>query len=267
MRRQRVTVRPQVRSRRARQRAAALTVLALGVLAALVVKRLGSELDWTLLKGRLLPAPSAVAGAPDALAPRLESFLKTEAAGLSARQAADALLERFPCLSSARPRRDWLSRAARVEVSLRRPIAALESSGKSAGYLSEDGVVFAAPADVFSLAAPVVEPGAASPDELKRLAVFLPLALRPGELMSPLARMRFVSPQDGWEARLEDGTPLLWGALKWTPEKLERLREVVLDARARDGEQKVKAMTADLRYFEDGKILLRPTVVKALPGR
>ena len=65
--------------------------------------------------------------------------------------------------------------------------------------------------------------------------------------------MRFISSQEGWRATLEDGTSVQWGALNWTGEKLSRLREVMEDARGRGLER----VSADLRYFEDGKILLR----------
>ncbi|TPW19960.1 MAG: hypothetical protein FD126_2166, partial [Elusimicrobia bacterium] len=58
----------------------------------------------------------------------------------------------------------------------------------------------------------------------------------------------------GWTVTLEDGTTLAWGGLDWTEEKLRRLREVLADAAGRVP----KGFTADLRYFEDGRILVRP---------
>ncbi len=251
MRRVRVAMRPKVRSQRARRRAAVLAVLFLGALAAVTARKLARDFSIGRMKDELMPAATTVVGAPDALKAPIEDFLR-------AGRTTGELLQKFPCLASARLRRDLFSRTARFEVTPRSAIAAVEKSGRAAGYLSEDGVVFEAPAEVYEVAAPVVDPRDASQDELKRLAAFLPLAARADELPAPLARMTFVSAQDGWSARLADGTVLLWGSLSFAPQKFARLREVILDAKARDGEPRLKAMEADLRYFEDGKILLRP---------
>jgi hypothetical protein len=251
MRRVRVSMRPKVRGQRARRRAAAVAVLGLGLLAAVTVRKVARDMTPSQMKDKLVPAAASVAGAPDGLRAPIEEFLRS-------RRTPDELLKQFPCLASARVRRDFFSRAARFEVTPRSAIASVQKGGRPAGFFSDDGVVFEAPAGVYEVAAPVVEPRDASADELKRLAVFLPLATRADELPAPLSRMRFISAQDGWSAELADGTVLLWGSLSFAPQKFARLREVILDAKARDGEQKLKTMEADLRYFEDGKILLRP---------
>jgi hypothetical protein len=47
-----------------------------------------------------------------------------------------------------------------------------------------------------------------------------------------------------------------WGRLDWTREKLARLAEAVADARRREP----GAFSADLRWFEDGKVLLKAAV-------
>ena len=57
---------------------------------------------------------------------------------------------------------------------------------------------------------------------------------------------------------LADGTKVLWGRLEWTREKLSRLSEAVADARSKEP----GAFSADLRWFEDGKVLLTPAAVQ-----
>lgn len=113
--------------------------------------------------------------------------------------------------------------------------------------LSEDGLIFESRG--FAGVVPDVEADVAKApqDERRALGVFL--------METPVAvsRMRFVSAEDGWEALLADGTKVLWGGLQFTREKAERLRQALDDARA----QQAGEFTADLRYFEDGRILLR----------
>jgi hypothetical protein len=45
-----------------------------------------------------------------------------------------------------------------------------------------------------------------------------------------------------------------WGRLEFTAEKLSRLAEALADAKRRED----VPYSADLRWFEDGKVLLRP---------
>lgn len=139
---------------------------------------------------------------------------------------------------------------------MRSAIAPATINGKDAGFLSEDNVLFAAPRGLYEAAAPLVEAAGAGPDDLKTAVILVRVAARPGALPAGLQALRFVSAQDGWEARLSDGTTVLWGDGRWTAEKLERLKEALSDARLQSGP--AARFTADLRYFEDGKVLLRP---------
>lgn len=113
--------------------------------------------------------------------------------------------------------------------------------------LAEDGAVFERAG--FAGVVPDVEADVAKApeDERRALGAFL------SETPVAVSRMRFVSAEDGWEALLADGTKVLWGGLRFTREKAERLRQALDDARAKQEGQ----FTADLRYFEDGRILLR----------
>jgi cell division septal protein FtsQ len=205
------------------------------------------------LKDSLAPSLSSVQveGAPQVLGGRLQDFL--EKSHGSAEQRAQALAREFPCLRSVRVRRDWLKGSARFQVEGRRAVAVVPVKGRAAAYLDDEGVVFPAPEGIYSGLAVSIEPGRAEQARLKELAGYLRSVSRPDVLPSPLRRMSFVSEQEGWEAILEDGTRVLWGELDWTEEKLSRLRDVLRDARTRFG----GVLTADLRYFEDGKVLLR----------
>lgn len=169
---------------------------------------------------------------------------------------AKELESRFPCLLRVKPVRLWRRREVRFEALLRRP-AGLVDPGSEAGplFLGERGTVFRAPDGVFE------EEGLARVDlsvmpaagELGRLGRLLRAAKEPDALPSPMARMTFSPESDGWSAELEDGTRLQWGRLRWTGKKLRRLREVLADAAPRfEG-----GLTADLRHFEDGKILVK----------
>lgn len=145
-----------------------------------------------------------------------------------------------------------------LSVSLRRPVAVLPAAaggpaGDSARFLAADGAVFEAPAGVFSVEdLPRVDPGETGAGDLDKLVLFLNAA--GGEaLPARLVRMEASRDGGGWTGTLDDGTRLLWGRLRWTEEKLRRLRAVLADARPRfEG-----ALTADLRHFEDGKIFVR----------
>lgn len=211
----------------------------LGALAAAAVRQ--AALSWNGLPS--LTMSSAVEGAPEPLAAELDAWL-------AARPGADAKAVQgaFPCLASARWRRQWLQRRRVLSVSLRAPVAAA-----AGGYLSDDGVLFSAPAGLFEVPAVYVDPTGASAAERKAVAAFIEAAPAVG-LPAPVARMRFLSSEDGWEARLADGTEVLWGTLDWTREKADRLKQVL----AQSQEAGQAGWTADLRYFEDGRILMRP---------
>lgn len=254
-RRQRVVLRPKVRSQRLQQRAALAAILALGAGAFFSLRHAAQALpSWAGVKGRLSPGIESVSvdGAPEALTAELAAFLK-DAPGAPA-QRAEALRQKWPCLKSVAATRDWLNKSARFTVELHAGVARAELKGRPAGFLSDTGEVFAADAAFYPEARVVVEAGSADRAQLERLAGTLRAVGRSRSLPSPLAVMRFVSAQDGWEARLDDGTTVLWGELSWTEEKLVRLREVLADAR----ERFAGTLTADLRYFEDGKVLLTP---------
>jgi hypothetical protein len=135
--------------------------------------------------------------------------------------------------------------AAEAETAPKPPKAVARLSG--GGLLSEDGIVFESKGFPGLLPDVEADVSKASVEERRALGVFL------AETPVAVARMKYVSAEDGWEALLSDGTKVLWGGLQFTREKAERLRQALDDARAKQE----GGFTADLRYFEDGRILLR----------
>lgn len=250
-----VALRPKLRRRRLRQCAVWAMLLMLGAGAFLTMRHFKAVLPSLAVgwEEKFSPRLSSISveGVPEALRERLHAFL--EATRGSAEQRARALAKAFPCLARVKVRRDWMEGTVRFEIVARRAVASVVAQGRVPTFLDEEGVVFTAPEGVYAAAAISVEPGSADSRRLKELPDCLRSVSRPGALPSALRRMRFVSEEQGWEAVLEDGTRVLWGGLGWTQEKLARLNEVLQDARARyEG-----VLTADLRYFEDGKVLLR----------
>lgn len=205
-----------------------------------------------------------VVGQPESLRQAAVDFLSSRGRLSPASQAAE-LQTAFPCFKAVSIRRDWLKRTARLEFTLRGAAAAATLRGRAAGYLSDDGVVFAAPDGIYAVAGPVVETAGASSDDLKTAVKLSRAASLPGALPAALESLRFVSTQDGWEARLADGTTVLWGDGRWTSDKLARLREALADARAQAAAP--AKFVADLRYFEDGRVLLRPLPSRSLSLR
>lgn len=264
--RHRVVLRPKQRSRRNRIAVAVVAVAALSWGAFFTVRQLSREIGspQAYIKSVLLPSLVAVelTGGPQSVREEAAEFLAERRGATAAAQAA-ALREEFPCLKSVTIRRSWLRRTVRLELALRAAVA--RAAGKRSAYLSDDGVVFEAPEDLYGVTSPVVEPGAAGPKELEAAAALVLAARAPGAAPSPLASLRWTSAAEGWEARLEDGTVVLWGEARWTSDKLARLREVVADARARN--EPTAPFVADLRYFEDGKVLLRPLASRGVPMR
>lgn len=261
----RVRARPKVRRQRTsllRSLAVLLVVLACG--AAVVRAKPWSRLRVPGLGPAGLPALARVdsielPGAPPALEAGLRRVLAFEPGarwGLREPARASARLsESFPCLLSVDWHRSYLSRSVRFETRLRAPLAVVVSESGPSGFLDETGRVFAAPEGVYDPAGlPRVELAAAPPGGFADLGKFLLAAGAPGALPAKLARLRYSSEDGGWVAALEDGMELVWGKLEWTRLKLDRLSEVLADAGPRFG----AALTADLRYFEDGKILVRP---------
>lgn len=248
-RRYRVVARPKERARRVRAVAAFAVVAALGGVAAVTVRRLAAEFRLPAAA----PAPSAdvVVEGPEPL--RALAQAAAEATPGTAGEKAEALKARFPMIADVRVRRAWTEKTATLALTVRRAVAPATRGGRAAGFLGDDGAVFAAPEGAFVLSGPSVEVADAPAGELAALAREWPALTAAGAFPAPLASMAFRG-ADGWSARLEDGAEILWGRLEWTREKLERLSEAVADARGKEP----GSFSADLRWFEDGKVLLKP---------
>jgi hypothetical protein len=247
-RRFRVVARPQQRARRARLAAAAAAVLLLGAVAAVAARQ-------TLSSWRARPAAAPGRALVEAAEPfRALAQAVVDAAPGSAAEKAAALKARFPCVADVAVRRSWGDSAATLIPELRRAVAPATLRGRPAGALGDDGAVFAAPDGVYALSGPGVDADGAPPEALRALAREWPALSSAGAFPSPLAALSYRSADEGWQARLEDGTVVLWGDLSWTAQKLTRLKEALADARRREP----GAFAADLRFFEDGKVLLRP---------
>lgn len=258
-RRFRVVARPQERARRARLFGAAAAVLILGAVAVAAARHAVSELAsarWSL--------PLAASAAPDAavvdgVAEPFRSLAQAEAdaAGGSAGEKAAALKKKFPCVADVGVRRAWGEKSSTLTPLLRRAVAPALRRGRPAGFLGEDGAVFAAPEGVYQFSGPSVDVADADASELQALAREWPALSAADAFPAPLSSMAYVSGANAdayWEARLTDGTTVAWGRLDWTKEKLARLREALADARAKAP----GTFTADMRWFEDGKVLLKP---------
>lgn len=268
-RRHKITLRPQ--ARRDRNRRFLIGISAIAVIGSLsyAVRRLPRDAFRPSTWLARLPAPDflrvervSVSGAPAAVESDLDGFLS----GLEGKAwapwapggAERALVDRFPYLETAEADRDWSAKTVAVTVMLRTPIARVTRGGSEAGWLAEDGLLYDAPAGAYPpLELPRVELGDMTAPSLPALGEFVKAAGT--ELPARLARVAFRSPEEGWNVTVADGTTLLWGGLDWTREKLSRLKQVLGDAGPRFG----AGLTADLRYFEDGKILVRPAAASA----
>ncbi|MBI5882815.1 MAG: cell division protein FtsQ [Elusimicrobia bacterium] len=256
IRRFRVQTRPKVRSRKRMEFTAVLALVVLAAAAVLTAPRLLSHLpDLSDLAARAYPSAFVMEGVPEALEGAFSAVLGA-AQGSPASRAAE-LRSRHKVVRSVRVSRDWLARRIRFKVELRRPLARVVQGGRGRGYLAIDGEVFTAPEGLFSAPLPEVDLGGADRGERRRLAQCV--ADLAAGLPSALARMSWAPRLEGWEARLSDGTTVLWGDLRWTGQKAARLRQVLEDA----GTAAIP-MTADLRYFEDGKIFVRPSLQASL---
>ncbi|UPT72970.1 MAG: cell division protein FtsQ [Elusimicrobiota bacterium] len=258
-RRFRVVARPKERARRVRSVAALAAVAALGGVAFVTVRELAADFR--------LPAAARASAAPAEDAPvrvdgpeplRGLAQAAADAAPGGAGEKAQALKAKFPMIADVRVARAWTEKTATLSLVTRRAIAPATRRGKPAGFLGDDGTVFAAPEGAFMLTGATVEVADAPAGELAALAREWPALTAAGALPSPLAEMSFRGKDDGWQARLEDGADVTWGRLEWTREKLARLSEAVADARAREP----GTFSADLRWFEDGKVLLKPSQPK-----
>jgi hypothetical protein len=200
---------------------------------------------------------ATIEGAPPSLQNRLMDELgPVHAWGLlEPYHAKDRLLRDFPCLQSVRFERDWREHRVRFVVELRHPIARVTRDGQPSGWLSDAGVLFTAPPDTYPDTDLVqVDLGRGGDSDSVQLSRFLQETMKGNDWPAPLVRVAFRSPEEGWDLTLTDKTRILWGDLKWTPQKLSRLKEVLADARMRGR----VGWATDLRYFEDGKILMRP---------
>lgn len=253
-RRFRVVARPKQKARRVRAAAAFLVVAALGGVAFVTVRKLAADFR--------LPLASAE-GADDAVLVEGSEPLRTlaqaaaDAVPGTAGDKAEAVKSKFPAVSDVRVRRNWTEKTATLTLVVRRAVASATRRGKPAGFLGDDGTVFTAPEGAFMLSGPSVEVSGASPAELAALAREWPILTASGSFPAELTGMTYASLENGWEATLADGTKVLWGRLEWTREKLSRLSEAVADARSKEP----GAFSADLRWFEDGKVLLKPAAV------
>lgn len=263
MKRHRVRLRPKVREAR-RDKAARAAVLlgaaalATGVAAVRPLERLSlPRPGWGPLE-RLVRVDSVTV---EGVAPELAADLADEAGAAGVwgpfepdRRGA-ALLERHPWLEQVSAGRSWTRRTVRF-LAVPRAAVAVVPVRQGTSYLGEDGLLFAAPAAAVPAAGlPRVELGAfPAGGDLKDLAALVRAAGAEGALPAKPASYAYDARERGWQVTLEDGTRLAWGPLGWTDEKLKRLREVLSDAATR----LPKGFTADLRYFEDGRILVRP---------
>lgn len=267
-RRHRVVLRPKVRGQRRRRLAAFAALAVLGAGAAAVAKHSLAGVSWRGLPRKISPgfAPARASGVPAMLAADVDAFLAAQPADASAAVLAAALSARFPWIRTVEPRREWLRRRLALNIEPRRALARApkpSESGQRPGaaavqgsWLDDEGVVFAAPAGYAPETLPVVHAGRAGSAQLKSMSGLLS-ALAPESLPAALGSCRFISESDGWELSLADGTRVLWGDGRWTAQKLSRLREALGDARSEGGPfAGTQELAADLRYFEDGKILV-----------
>ena len=263
-----------MRRRRLAAAAAVSALLVLGGAAVLTLRHISRNFSglpgfWARLGPRIESV--TVAGAPEELTREIEAYLSGEGGAAVSSRVAE-LGERFTCLRTVRVSRDWRGRSARVDVALRRALGAVRRRGRPIGFLDETGGVFASAPALYPEARLALDVEDADSSQLRALAGGLSVLGGAEDLPSPVERVRFRSPYEGWEVFLADGTRVLWGDFRWTREKLSRLQEALADARRssldepagaslggqrspfRDGD----AIIADLRYFEDGRVLLRP---------
>lgn len=268
MKRHRVRLRPKARSRRRLVAGRAAGLGALLLLSGLAV----TARPWERLRlPRAAAEPLArafavesvsVAGVPEGPAGELAGALGWHRGDVwgpfEPGRRAERLRERFRWVEAVGVSRSWLGKTVSFSVVPRGVVAAASGArrlGPGAAWLGEDGGVFVVPAGLAGGAGlPTVDLGG-WPDgaDLAPAARLVRAASAAGALPSRPVVFAYDAREKGWTVALEDGTRLVWGGLEWTPEKLGRLREVLADATPRFG----RGFTADLRYFEDGRILVR----------
>ena len=257
-----MAVRPRVRKAQWAERAAIALIAALGVTAYAVVKRFPTQRLKPGLASTLLPSAFRVDEVTfEEASPVLRQILTHDNVYPSARWGlwkpygeARRLTRDFPFLRSVSVDREWTAHRVRFHVALKEPIARVTRHGRPWGWLSADGSLFQAPAELFSEAdRPQVELGDDREPQGPAIAAFLG-ELSADSFSARLVSMELRSPEQGWELTLADGGKIAWGELRWTAEKIERLKQVLGDARSRGKTE----WTPDLRYFGEGRILLRP---------
>jgi len=252
-RRFRVVARPKAKARRVRVAAAFAAVAALGAVAFVTVRKLAADFRLPIVSAARADDTALVEG-PEPL--RSLAQAAADSFPGTAGDKAEALKAKFPSISEVSVRRNWTEKTATLTLAVRRAVAAATKHGKAAGFLGDDGFVFIAPEGAFMLTGATVEVEGAPAGELSALAREWPTLTAAGAFPAALTRMAYGSRDDGWEALLADGTVVQWGRLEWTREKLSRLSEAVADAKSKEP----GAFSADLRWFEDGKVLLKPAV-------
>lgn len=260
-RRFKVVARPQARARRAKLLAAGAAVLILGAIAAAALRDAASALAKAKFANPL-SSSGPEAAVVDGVAEPFLSLAQAAADAVNggAGDKAAAIKSKFACVADVSLRRSWGEKRTTLTPVLRGAVAPVLRRGRPAGYLSSDGLVFDAPAGVYSLPGPSADAAGASDAELKALAREWPALSAPSAFPAPLSELAYRSAEEGWEARLTDGTVVQWGRLEWTKEKLARLTEAVADAKTKAVSG---AFAADLRWFEDGKVLLKPLPLPA----
>lgn len=247
-------MRPKVRRRRLQFQLVFLTLAALTILAGVLLRSAAAR--WPEWKTRVMPRAARLEASPE-LARFLDGALE-QSHGDWRTQSAE-LRKRFPFVRTIDARPSWLKRELVLKVDARAAVGRVKGPGTKRLYLDSEGAVFEAPIGLYAEELPVLELKGADVGEWGELARVLAVAGATGYMSSPLQSVKYVSRAEGWSATLEDGTEILWGSLRWTEEKLVRLRAVLEDARARldPGFNPAAGVTADLRFFEDGRILLR----------
>lgn len=248
---QRVTLRVKTRSRRRK---------GLGLL---VVAVFGSAAAWAAWKAaapraRAWAAPALTIEAvdasavPDAARPEVLAVL----AALKGRPVSpfeparltSSLRARFPYLDGLQLKRSWTARSLTASASLKKAAARVGSSER---WLSTEGELFPAPPGLYPEGLARLQLGAAAPEpaELKALAGFLG-----GLPQGREVREAGYENGGGWSFKLADGLALRWGGLGRAADKWRKLDEVLADARGRYP----GVLSANLRYFDDGRILIEP---------
>lgn len=239
VRRQRISLRVKLKRRHGRRGFSVAAVLAVAVGLAFAASRADVRRWGGGLRAKGLAYRSVVLeGLPEAE----RSRLAREAVELGAENAfVERVSREAPALRVVSVERSVWARRLTVRLAPRVPLARL-ADGR---VLGKEGGLFKPAAEPGGL--PLLESATADATGLADvLAALEKRGLPKAERLSRIG--------DGWRLTLADGTVIEWGGGARADAKAERLAEVLPDARKRFP----KGVTADLRYFEDGKVLVRP---------